>query len=95
MGVYTSTNLYDTSMNVSSTNLNNVIEASGTMHVIFPNSLSTGFSTTVINVGNGTITLDASTLLTFDSSVLLRDKYAAANVICKSAGVFYGIGNLK
>jgi len=85
----------DVSYNVATSDLNNIIEASGTLHIIFPNTISVGFSTTVINIGGGIITLNASTLMAYDSSILLRDKYAAANVICKDTGKFYAIGNLK
>jgi hypothetical protein len=63
--------------------------------IIFPNTLSVGFSTVVINDTTGIITLNASTLYSQDSSLVLRNQYAAATVICKSAGVFYAFGNLK
>lgn len=74
---------------------NNIIDASGTFTVTFGSGLPTGFSTTVINSGPGTITLNASTFLATDSSLALRDRYAAASVVHKGSGVFYAFGNLK
>ena len=73
----------------------NVIDASGTYTILFPDTLETGFSTTVLNIGDGVITLEASTLLSVDSSVALRDKYAGASVIHRGSGIFYAVGNLK
>lgn len=72
-----------------------IIEASGTFTLTFPNSLATGFQSTIVNIGGGNITLNASTMLTTDSSVVLRDRYAGASVVHKGSGAFYGWGNLK
>lgn len=78
-----------------SCNNNTILADTSAMYVIFPNTLPTGFQTTVVNETTGIITLNASTLLTTDSSVVLRDRYAGATVICKSSGVFLAFGNLK
>ena len=75
--------------------LNNIVEASGTFAVTLPNSVNPGFQTTIINVGGGNITLNASTLLTMDSSIVLRDRYATATAVHKGSGVWYASGNLK
>jgi hypothetical protein len=79
----------------ATTDNNNIIDASGTFVITFPNTLPTGFSTNVINIGPGVITLNASTLFATDSSVALRDKYAGASIVCKATGIFYAVGNLK
>jgi hypothetical protein len=85
-----------TSYTVSVSDNNNLIciDASETT-VIFPNTLPLGFQTTVVNDTTGTVTLNASTLLTTDSSIVLRDRYAAASIYHKGSGVFYAFGNLK
>jgi hypothetical protein len=86
----------NTSYLVSASDNNGFITADvSATTIVFPNTLTNGFSTVVINDTNGPITLNASTLLSQDSSIVLRNKYAAATVICKSAGVFYAFGNLK
>lgn len=87
---------YETSTyTVSSLDSYNIIEASGTFNIILPNSLNTGFQSTIVNIGNGTITLNASILYSTDSSVALRDRYAAAFVAHKGSGVWYAWGALK
>jgi len=72
-----------------------IIEASGTFDITFPNSLFTGFQTTIVNIGTGTITLEASTLLTKDSSVRLIGQYSAVSSVHKGNGVWYAFGNLQ
>lgn len=86
----------DVSYLASTTDNNNIIFAdTSLMYIIFPNTLPIGWQTTVVNRTTGNITLNASTFYTTDSSVVLRDQYAAASVVCSSTGVFYGFGNLK
>jgi hypothetical protein len=81
---------------VSASENNNVLLVDiSALTITFPNTLVAGFTTTVVNETTGTVTLNASTLYTQDSSVTLRDKYSAATVICKSTGVFLAFGNLK
>lgn len=72
-----------------------VIDASGYMSVILPNSLTIGFQTTIINSGVEVITLEASTLYSMDGSTKISDQYAAASVIHKGSGVWYALGFLK
>lgn len=76
-------------------NINNIIEASGTFNVTLPNNMPTGYQTTVVNMGTGVITLNASTLYATDSSVRLRDRYAGAFAYHKGSGVWVAFGNLK
>lgn len=86
----------DVSYLATETDNNNIIFAdTSTMIVTFPNTLPIGFQTTVVNRTTGNVTLNASTLYTTDSSVVLRDRYAAASIVCSSTGVFYAFGNLK
>ena len=84
-----------TAYTVLSSDNNNVIDASGTFTITFPKTLPVGFATTIVNIGPGVITLNASTLLATDSSVALRDRYAMATVVHKGSGRFYAAGNLK
>ncbi len=74
---------------------NKVIDASGTWTLTMPDNLSVGFQFTVINSGVGTITLDASNLLTINSYTDLSDQYAAANAVHKGSGTWYAWGDLK
>ena len=57
--------------------------------------MDAGFQTTIINTGTGIITLNASTLLTADSSVNIRSKYSGATAAHKGSGIWYAIGNLS
>lgn len=78
--------------------LNNVVEASGNIQVILPNSLSNGFNTTVINVGGGTITIAAgtgSTIFAKDGSLDIVSRYGAATTVHKSSGNWYVFGDLQ
>lgn len=78
--------------------LNNVVEASGNIQVILPNSLSNGFNTTVINVGGGTITIAAgsgSTIFAKDGSLEIVSRYGAATTVHKSSGNWYVFGDLQ
>lgn len=92
-GAFTTANATYTAS--ASDNNNFILVDTSALTITFPNTLSAGFATTVVNETTGIVTLNASTLLSQDSSVVLRDRYAAATVICKSAGVFLAIGNLK
>lgn len=80
---------------VSASDNNNIIQADASMVITFPNTLDVGFQTTVVNSSTGYITMNASTLLTTDSSVRLRDQYAGASFVHKGSGVWFGFGNLK
>ena len=84
---------------VTPTDLNNIIEASGTLTIYLPNTVSEGYATTIVAVGGATpaITINASsgTLYTTDASVVLRDRYAAATAFHKGSGTWYCWGNLK
>ncbi len=79
---------------VNASDNNNVIDASGTYTITFPNTLETGFATTVFNIGSGVLTLNASTIIAYDSSVALRNKGCAATVIHRGSGIFYAAGQL-
>jgi hypothetical protein len=68
---------------------NHVIEASGTFTVTFPNNVTQGFQITIVNSGIGTITLDASNLLTTDTFVNLIKQYAGASAVHKGNGSWY------
>jgi hypothetical protein len=72
-----------------------VIDASGSFTVTFPNNVDTGFQAIIINSGTGIITLNASTMLTSDSSVSLKGRYDVGGVVHKGSGVYYGFGNLR
>ena len=63
--------------------------------VTFPNNVTQGFQITIVNSGIGTITLDASNLLTTDTFVKLEDQYAGASAVHKSNGTWFSWGNLK
>ena len=84
---YASLDYVNSNYTVDINNINNVIEASGNITITLPNSLSAGFQTTIVNVGPGVITLNASTLLSTDSSVALRNRYAGASAIHKGTGI--------
>ena len=84
-----------TNYTVALSDLNNFIEASGNLTVTFPNNLPAGFQTVVYNVGDGVITLNASTLYTTDSSIYIRQKYAAASALHKGSGVWFAFGNIQ
>ena len=93
---------YNTSINVQtsaytllSSDNNKVIDASGTWTLTLPNSLDTGFQVSIVNTGTGIITLDASNLLTMDSSVKLSNQYAGASAVHKGSGTWYAWGLLK
>jgi len=81
--------------NIDAGDYNHVIEASGTFTVTFPNNVTQGFQITIVNSGIGTITLDASNLLTTDTFVKLEDQYAGASAVHKSNGTWFSWGNLK
>lgn len=83
---------------VIATDLNNVIEASGTLSIYLPTNVNTGFQTSILNVGPGVITISASTGSTVyatDGSLAIRDRYAVASALHKGSGVWYSFGNLK
>ena len=74
---------------------NGIIEASGTFNVTLPNNMPVGYQTTIVNMGPGIITLNASTLYATDSSVALKNRYAGASAYHKGSGVWVAFGNLK
>ena len=74
---------------------NGIIEASGTFNVTLPNNMPVGYQTTIVNMGPGVITLNASTLYATDSSVALRNQYAGASAYHKGSGIWVAFGNLK
>lgn len=97
-GTYASFNYKTTDYTVTTADLNNIVEASGTITIYFPTNLTSGFQTTVVNVGPGIVTLSASTGATMfmtDASNDLRDRYAAASAVYKGGNVWYAFGNLK
>jgi hypothetical protein len=79
---------------VQNSDINGIIDASGTFTIYLPNTLSIGFQTTIVNAGPGIITLNASTLLTIDSSTRIATQNAAASVVHKGSGVWRAFGNL-
>ncbi len=90
-----------TSINADSYTVNdsdnlNIIQCDASTVITFPNTLVTGFQTTVfLNVSTGFVTLNASTFRSTDASIRLKDIYAAATVVHQGSGIFYGFGNLK
>ena len=80
---------------ITTTDALSYIDCSGTFTVTLPDSLSTGFQTTIINTGPGVITLNASILYTTDASIKLTDRYAAASALHKGSGTWFAFGNLK
>jgi hypothetical protein len=92
----TSFSLANSAFLASASDNNNIIFADvSALTITFPNTLEVGFQSTVVNRTTGITTINASTLYTTDSSVVLRDRYAAASIVCTSTGVFYAFGNLK
>jgi hypothetical protein len=79
---------------ITNIDINNVVETTGNITINLPDSLSTGFQTTIINTDGGTVTLNASTLLSEDSSIKLIKKYSAASAIHKGSGTWYAFGDL-
>jgi len=72
-----------------------VVDCSGTFLVNLPNTFNIGFSSTIFNSGIGTVTLNASTLLSINSSVNITTQYSAASVIYKGSNTWYAFGNLN
>ena len=60
-----------------------------------PDNLTIGFTSTIINASNGYVTLNASTLHSQDSSILIRDKYGAVSVVHYGLGEWFAYGSLK
>ena len=75
--------------------LGKLLEIDASMVVTLPDSLDTGFRLDIVNASDGYVTLDASVLLTTDSSVQLQNQYAGATVVHKGSGTWYAWGNLK
>ena len=48
----------------------------------------------ILNTGVGTITLDASTLLSKNSASTITDQYAGATVVHKGSGNWFAFGDL-
>lgn len=72
-----------------------IIEASGTITITLPNSMSAGYQVTIINVGTGVITVAASTTLnTLDSRTKLSFRYASAYFYHSGSNIYNGFGNL-
>ena len=83
---------------VDVSDLNNTIEASGTFSIYLPINVSVGYQTTILNVGNGTITISPSTgAIVYSTSSLLdlTDQYSAASVLYKGSNIWSAFGNLK
>jgi len=86
------------SMTLTSSLLNKILEATGTVTIYLPTNLEIGFQTTIVNMGTGIITLSASTgatLLTKDSSTKIRDQYTGAMVYKRSSTQWVGFGSLS
>lgn len=84
-----------TAYTVSSSDNLKVIKCDASLRITFPNTLPEGFQTTILNASTGYITLNASTLLSTDSSIRLIDQYAGASVVHYGGGIWYAFGNLK
>jgi hypothetical protein len=72
-----------------------IIRCDASLVITFPDSLTTGFQTTVVNASGGWVTLSASTLYATDGSTILKDRYAGASAVHQGSGVWYAWGNLK
>ena len=71
-----------------------IIDASGAWTLTMPDNLSEGFKFTLINIGVGTIALDASNLLTKNSSINISEQYGVANGVHRGSGTWYAWGDL-
>jgi len=79
------------------TDNNCVIEASGTFGIYLPTNLDVGFQTLIMNVGGGTITINASTgatVYTRDSSNDLRNQWGGATVYKRNSTQWVAMGDL-
>jgi len=81
---------------VAAADAGKVIECDGTFTVTFPDSLDTGFTIIVVNVGTGTITIAAGTTLhTKGSAVTLPNQYGAATAYHSGSDVWTAFGDLE
>jgi len=77
---------------------NCVIEASGTFGIYLPRNLLTGFQALIMNVGGGTITINASTgatVYTRDSSNDLTKRWTGATVYKRDSTSWAAMGDLQ
>lgn len=77
---------------------NCVIEASGTFGIYLPTNLLTGFQALIMNVGGGTITINASTgatVYTRDSSNDLTKRWTGATVYKRDSTSWAAMGDLQ
>ena len=72
-----------------------VIKCDASLRITLPDNLTIGFTSTIINASNGYVTLNASTLHSQDSSILIRDKYGAVSVVHYGLGEWFAYGSLK
>ena len=90
---------YKTSAYTLSSNDNNcVIEASGTFGIYLPTNVDTGFQALIMNVGGGTITINASTgatVYTRDSSNDLTKRWTGATVYKRDSTSWAAMGDFS
>lgn len=87
-----------TAYTLTSTDNNCIIEASGNFSIYLPTNLDTGFQAIIVNVGGGTISLNASTGATYfarDSSNDLTKRYSGATVYKRNSTEWVAMGDLN
>ena len=73
-----------------------IIECTGSITITLPDSMSTGYQVTIVNMGTGTITLAASTTLyTQDSNTKLENQYGAASAYHRGSDIWVAFGDLS
>lgn len=73
-----------------------IVECTNSITITLPNSMPTGFQVTIVNMGTGSVTINASTTLyTKDSKRRLTDRYAAASYYHRGSNVWVGFGDLN
>lgn len=91
--------IYKTSAyTLASTDNNCVIEASGTFGIYLPTNLDTGFKALIMNIGGGTISINASTgatVYTRDSSNDLTKRWTGATVYKRDSTSWAAMGDLQ
>lgn len=83
---------------LTGTDNNCVIEASGTFGIYLPTNLLTGFQALIMNVGGGTISINASTgatVYTRDSSNDLTKRWTGATVYKRDSTSWAAMGDLQ
>jgi hypothetical protein len=83
---------------LTSADNNFIIEASGTFAIYLPTNLDTGFQALIMNIGGGTISINASTgatVYTRDSSNDLTRRWTGATVYKRDSVSWAAIGDLN